>query len=98
MTDIEVELDQLEQSLNKCEEPKQQSANMPSNMPKISVYYMYGIAAIIPVILTGIFYLTKPKMIMKKNKILWQKMFQWVAIITVILWIIMYGVYFYCYK
>jgi hypothetical protein len=99
MIDFEKELDELEKSLIEAEKVIHEKADMPNTQKTMSFtfskYYLYGIAVLIPVLLTGVLYMTKPKIVMKKNKILWNKVAKWVGLMTVILWALLFGGYYY---
>ena len=97
MSELEGQLEELERAIHDSERQlKKEHALMPQDNEKgLTCYpYTYIIAVLIPIITIVTLYLVQPKWVAKKEKgkyiICWRKLFMWVAIISLIAWVVLY--------
>ncbi len=97
--DINKTIEDLEQAISKAEEEMHttKKASLSSGFDfKANLLYIIGAA--IPVVLVLAFYFIKPKFILdKKERIDYFSLFKWVGLITIVSWLVLYGLHYYKY-
>ena len=98
MSDFEQQLKELEDTIGNNEEYIEKDSVKKEEKPKTEkpkIPLLYIVSGLIPIVIAAILYFTKPRWITYKKKtkylISWQKLLILTAVITALLWGILYG-------
>lgn len=100
MSNIEDDLEELEQSINKTEKAflPSSTGTTTSKSNKIILPYIYMVAFITPVLLGILLFVSKPKWVLKENskkKIRWVNLIKWTGILSLVVFITLFALNYY---